>query len=420
MRIGRTLPPAAAPLRIGDFLYGLCGILAGQGALRRFESQLREHFGAKHCFLVSSGKAAFTLILLALRELHPDRDEVLIPAFTCYSVPSSIMRAGLRVRLCDLRPDCLDLDPAQLSAALSPAAASRVLAVVPTHLFGFVADVAGACRLAPGAVAVVEDSAQAMGESSGAGKAGARSDAVFLSLGRGKALSLVEGGVILTDRDDLARELDGLVGRLPRYGLLRTLGTIVKAAAIVLLMRPGLFWLPRGLPFLKLGETLYEPHFPMLRMSSFQAGLARNWRARLEASRQARSSHVQRWIASLDAAGLRSSEFLRGQRPALLRFPFGISNQTRRDRLLRESIRRGLGVAPAYPTSIDAIPELRGSFGGGAYPVAASCARELVTLPTHEYLTQADVARLGELVARVMRTDVPEPAREGGAMVEQR
>jgi dTDP-4-amino-4,6-dideoxygalactose transaminase len=121
MRIGRTLPPAATPIGIRDIASGICGIVAGQQELDRFQGELKEHFGVKHCFLVSSGKAALTLILLALKELSPDRDEVLIPAFTCYSVPSSIVRAGLRIRLCDLHPDCLDFDFVQLSAMLSEA-----------------------------------------------------------------------------------------------------------------------------------------------------------------------------------------------------------------------------------------------------------------------------------------------------------
>jgi len=175
-------------------------IFRGQQELTRFEAQLKEYFGVKHCFLVSSGKAAFTLILLALKELAPGRDEVLIPAFTCYSVPSSVVRAGLRIRLCDLRVDSLDFDFAQMSAMLSEApppqtdtraavgasdspveirdladssgsSIKRVLAVVPTHLFGYPADVARLRKLNrdPG-ITIVEDAAQAMAKQEKKGK----------------------------------------------------------------------------------------------------------------------------------------------------------------------------------------------------------------------------------------------------------
>ena len=110
MHIGRTLPPAASPIYPRDILSGIKRGFSGKKELNRFESELKEYFGVKHCFLVSSGKAALTLILQALKDMHPERNEVLIPAFTCYSVPSAIVRAGLKVRLCDIKPDTIDFD----------------------------------------------------------------------------------------------------------------------------------------------------------------------------------------------------------------------------------------------------------------------------------------------------------------------
>ena len=118
MHIGRTLPPAASPIYPRDIISGLKGLLCRQQELERFRSELKEYFGVKHCFLVSSGKAAFTLILQALRDIHPDRDEVLIPAFTCYSVPSSIVRAGLKIKLCDIDTETLDFNFNQMKEIL--------------------------------------------------------------------------------------------------------------------------------------------------------------------------------------------------------------------------------------------------------------------------------------------------------------
>jgi perosamine synthetase len=397
MRIGRTLPPAAAPIGMGSLVSGFAGMLGGRRELDRFERELKEHFGVKHCFLVSSGQAAFTLILRAIKERSPGRDEVLIPAFTCYSVPASIVRAGLRIRLCDVRPDRLDFDYAQLSTIPT----AKVLAAVPTHLFGLPADVAGLRKLLrdPG-VAIVEDAAQAMGEGSEGGKLGTLGDVGFFSLGRGKALSCVEGGIILTNRDDIAEGLSGILPRLPRYGLASLLTLIIKAAALMLLIRPGLFWLPRSLPFLKLGETLFDPSVPIRRMSSFQAGLARHWRKKLEELREVRSRNVTRWIAALDAAGQKES-LLNGRSLGLPRLPIRIRDARARESLLRESAGRGLGIMPVYPTSIASIPKLKGTFGD-AFPAADRCARELVTLPTHAYLTEDDVCRLGRLVSRAL------------------
>ena len=246
------------------------------------------------------------------------------------------------------------------------------------------------------------DAAQAMGETREERKVGTHGDVSFFSLGRGKAFSVVEGGVILTNRDDLAERLNGFIGRLPRYGLLPLLNVMLKAAALMVLIHPRFFWVPRSMPFLKLGETLFEPHFPILRMSSFQAGLARNWRAKLEILRDVRKKKVNRWIALLEPSRIHGSHFLTGQVLGLLRFPLRISDKKKREALLRESARRGLGIMPVYPTSIDAIPELKGKIGCGAFPFAERCARELVTLPTHGYLTEDDVTKLSRLISRVL------------------
>jgi perosamine synthetase len=433
MRIGRTLPPAAAPIAVRGIVSGICGVVHGQKELDRFRSELKEHFGVNHCFLVSSGKAALTLILLALKDLFPGRDEVLIPAFTCYSVPSSIIRAGLRIRLCDLHSDGLDFDFAQLSAMLSDVSplreadtstydgiqdspgevsgaadgpkdsTKRLLAVVPTHLFGFPADVPRLRRLArdPG-ITVVEDAAQAMGETWKGRKLGTLGDVSFFSLGRGKAFSIVEGGVILTDRDDIAEKLKHLMASLPSYGSWELLDLFLKAAALLLFLHPLLFWVPRSMPFLKLGETLFEPHFPILRMSSFQAGLARNWRAKLQELQDGRKKNVNRWIAVLEALGIHGLHFQNHQGLGLIRFPVRVSDVEKREYLLRESAGRGLGVMPVYPNTIDGLPELKEHMEAQKFPVAESCAREFVTLPTHDYLTQKDVVEISRLLSRAL------------------
>jgi perosamine synthetase len=405
----------------------------GRRELERFSSELRECFGVKHCFLVSSGKAAFALTLLALKELFPERDEVLIPAFTCFSVPSSIVHAGLKVRLCDLHPDGLDFDFAQMSEILHETASARdadarpadgngplardsldasgdsggrrhaLLAVVPTHLFGFSSDLSRLrAMVRDPRVTIIEDAAQAMGEARDGRRLGTLGDVGFFSLGRGKAYSVVEGGVILTDRDDIARGLDRLIQRLPRYGLLSLLALICKAVALAVFMRPRLFWMPKSLPFLRLGETLFDPRFPICKMTAFQAGLARNWRDKVEKLKDARSRNANRLIAVFEPSRIHGSPFLKGPLPGLLRLPMRVSDRKRRELLLRESAASGLGIMPTYPTSIDAIPELKGEIGDGSFPVAERCAGELVTLPTHGYVTEEDVSKLGRLVSRVL------------------
>jgi dTDP-4-amino-4,6-dideoxygalactose transaminase len=238
-----------------------------------------------------------------------------------------------------------------------------------------------------------------MGETWQGRKLGTLGDVGFFSLGRGKAFSAVEGGVILTDRDDIAAALRRRIDSLPGYGPRKLAGLILKAAAITCFSHPALFWIPRALPFLRLGETFFEPEFPMLKMSSFQAGLTARWRTRLQEIRDARRSNVQRWSAILGEGASRAGPALEPPFLALLRLPLRIRDAQKRKALLHESARRGRGVMPSYPGSVNHIPQLNGTLPAQSLPIAESCAREIVTLPTHGYLTEKDVAAIRRLLA---------------------
>src|SRR5262245_37855451 len=85
--------------------------------------------GASAVTFFPSGRAALSE---AVRHAAtPGRDEILIPAYTCWTVPASVVRAGLRVRIVDVDPVALDVDPGALAAAPT----DRLAAAVAAHLF---------------------------------------------------------------------------------------------------------------------------------------------------------------------------------------------------------------------------------------------------------------------------------------------
>lgn len=391
MRFARTIPPAASPLSLGNIGTGVQGLLAGGKATQRLESELKDYFGVKHCFLVSSGKAALTIILQALHAIFPEKDEVLIPAFTCFSVPSAIKHAGLRVRLCDMGPNSLDFDFAQLTDIIkrAPGDKSRILCVVPTHLFGVPADIKRLRELSNGVdLVVVEDAAQAMGGEWHGQKLGALGDVNFLSLGRGKSLSAVEGGIILTNRDDIGEAIRAQIAPIAPYGPIAIVKLVIMSLILKTFLHPSLFWFPNLLPFVKLGETIYEPVFPVQKMSAFQAGLLHGWQKKLHGLQVVRKEKVRRYVAVLQGnllAGTKDNAL-----PDLIRFPFCIENSATRAVILGQSVREGLGIMASYPTPVNEIEELQGDFAGQSFPVAKKLSDQLVTLPIHPYVAEQD------------------------------
>ena len=137
MRIGRTLPPTAAPVGCHEVLAGAAGLIAGNRSFDRLAAEIRAELGVDRVFLVSSGKAALTLTLSAIASLSPARRNVVIPAFTCFSVPAAVLQAGLQPVVCDVDVETFDFDYAQLASLLD----EHMLCVVANHLFGIPAAV---------------------------------------------------------------------------------------------------------------------------------------------------------------------------------------------------------------------------------------------------------------------------------------
>ncbi|MEN6488423.1 MAG: DegT/DnrJ/EryC1/StrS family aminotransferase [Smithella sp.] len=411
----------AAPISLRDFISGVEAVINGHNRLNDFESELKAHFGVKYCFLVSSGKAALTVILKALHEIHPDRDEILIPAFTCYSVPSAVVRAGLKVRLCDIGEGTFDFDYKKLASILSRSdqspkktdltqevnhacqsakskADSRLLAILPTHLLGIPSDVNRIrSMLNDPSVTIVEDAAQAMGESCQCGKLGTLGDVSFFSLGRGKMFCTVEGGIILTSRDDIAASLNHQIKSIPPCNSIALLRLILYGLALLLFLNPFLFWLPSSISVLKLGQTIFDPEFAVYRMSSFQAGLATRWLLRLRTLHEYRAQLVRIWKALYHkhTDGTHHASLI--QNSALIRYPLIISDTMKRDSILYDSKHRGLGISKLYPDAISAIDSLKFT-NGEDYHVARKLAASLITLPTHHYVCNKDVAKIKAIV----------------------
>jgi dTDP-4-amino-4,6-dideoxygalactose transaminase len=395
IRIGRSLPPAAAPIPLKEVLQALPSCFQNDVVDPDFVKEIKQDFGQKFCLPVSSGKAGLVMILEALHILHPDRDEVVIPAFTCYSVPAAVKKAGLKVRLCDTGNGSLDYDKVHLAKIINQHE-SKILCVLITHLFGCPADFDGIKAIVGDTIPLVEDAAQAMGEEKNSKKLGTQGNAGFFSLGRGKALSTIDGGIVITNQDDIGYELIRLSKKLNRFTVSDKIKLAVKTIFTTLMQHPVVFWLPKSMPFLRLGQTIYEEDFPMCLMSSFQISLTHNWRKRLQRHQKARRENINFWQAvSLQNSFVMCKESKPGN---LVRLPVLVSSAEDRDKFCQTSNEKGCGIMPTYPTAINYIPQISGEFAGQFFPNAQYLAEHLLTLPVHEYVRDLDRTKILDIL----------------------
>ncbi|MCP4267534.1 MAG: aminotransferase DegT [Candidatus Brocadiaceae bacterium] len=373
------IPPSAAPIYLKDIVNGIKGLLQTYDYLSIFREGLKEHFHAKNVFLVSSGKAAITIILNALfrNADNANKDEVIIPAYTCYSVPASIIKAGLKVKLCDIDKETLDFNYSLLSDAIT----ERTLAIIPCNLFGIPSDIKKMYSIIAGRkIYVIDDAAQAMGISTDGRMAGTRGDIGLFSLDRGKNLTTVEGGIIITDRADIAGEVEKILSTLDGYTKSSQLILLIKAIIISLILRPFLYWIPANIPGLGLGKTLYPTQFLIKYMSNTQAGLAWNWQEKLTKFNIIRKENTKYYYEELYNVQ-KISCLNESSEVTYNRFPVVMNNfeEIQMDKMSR------LGISKMYPDSIDHIPELN-YHNIDSCPVAFAVSKKLLCLPSHIYI----------------------------------
>ena len=367
----------------------MAGLVAPVRARQRFEDELRSHFGVTHVFLVSSGTAALALALKALRLLS-DRTEVVIPAYTCFSVPAAVLCAGLRPRLCDVNPETFDFDRECLERAVT----SSTLCTVTHHLFGIRSDVEATRRFcqARGAM-VVEDAAQALGNEYQGQKLGTTGDVGIFSLGRGKTITCGSGGIIVTKSALIAAAIDEQYEMLPEPTVTDSISDLVRLIVLMLFIRPRFYWIPAALPWLHLGETIFPETIPLARLSGMKAGVLRRWRTRLAESARVRTEAAAYFGARLPV------QLPNGPVHPYLRLPIRLATRQDKERVCTLSKARGLGVSAAYPTPINEIPQIRSTFAHEQYPAARRVADTLVTVPTHQWLSPRDKRAIVDCLA---------------------
>jgi dTDP-4-amino-4,6-dideoxygalactose transaminase len=136
----------AEVLESGRFIFG--------PEVEAFEREAAAYLGVPHAVGVANGTDALVLALEAMGVGHGD--EVVCPAFTFYATAEAIARVGAVPVFCDIDPQTLNMDPADVANRLT----GRTKVIVPVHLFGRPAPLA---ELAALGVPLLEDAAQAFG-----------------------------------------------------------------------------------------------------------------------------------------------------------------------------------------------------------------------------------------------------------------
>ncbi len=173
---------------------------------QKFEHEFAQAVGAKHAFAVSNATEALHLACLALG-IGPG-DDVIVPSLTFVATSNAVLYTGAEVRFADvISPDELTISPEQIEKQITP----TTRAIIVMHYGGYPCRMQEILEIAHrNNLFVIEDAAHSPGASLLNVPLGTWGDVGCFSFFSNKNISTGEGGMVVTNREDIAEKISTL------------------------------------------------------------------------------------------------------------------------------------------------------------------------------------------------------------------
>jgi len=330
----------------GQFIHG--------PPLHEFETEMAAYVGVKHAIGCASGTDALLLAMMALG-VRPG-DEILVPDFTFFATAEMVALMGAVPVFVDVDERTYNMDAGDLKRKITP----RSKGVIPVSLYGQCAD----CEAVPG-LWMVEDAAQSFGALCGRHKSGTLTRVATTSFYPAKPLGCFgEGGAVFTSDDALASEIRCLLNQ---------------------------------------GQSQQYQHARIGingRLDTLQAAVLRVKLRHLDAELAARQRVAERYTARLEGAVV--TPFIKpGNRSVWAQYTVRVAN---RDEVREHLKSKGIPTAVHYPSPLHrqkAFAYL--GVSDASCPVSCKVSAEVMSLPMHPFLTDAEVDQVAEAIRQVAR-----------------
>ncbi len=179
--------------------------------VKSFEDEFASFCGTKYALACVNGSVALRLALIAC-QVKPG-DEVIIPPYTFIATSTIVLEANCVPVFVDIDPDTYNLDPSKIEAAIT----KRTKAIIPVHFAGQACDMDKLMAIAEKYnLKVIEDACHGHGAEYKGKKLGSIGDAGCFSFQSSKNLTCGEGGMVITNDENLYDMMNSLrnVGRV--------------------------------------------------------------------------------------------------------------------------------------------------------------------------------------------------------------
>lgn len=336
------------------------GMIAQGPKVAEFEQRFADYIGVKHAIAATNGTAALQVALMA--NCIQAGDEVIIPSFSFFATASCLLSVGARPVFADIDPETFNLDPQSAEAVIT----EKTKAIMPVHLYGQAADMPAFEALAKKyGLILLEDAAQSHGATLDGRFVGTWGTTGF-SFYPTKNMTTSEGGMMTTNDDAVAERarMARNHGMSQQYlhevvGFNFRMTDIMAAIGLVQLDELPTWTAKRNENARYYHENLKKVIKPVVRENA---------------------THVYHQYT--------------------IRVPEGVD----RDKAMQQIQEKGIGVRVYYPLPIHRQPVMQklGGYEHIKLPETEKATREVMSLPIHPLLTEAERERVVEVINEVI------------------
>ena len=202
--IGQTEVDAVAEVllsqRLSGFLAGPSEQFFGGPKIKELEAACEDYFDVEYCVAVNSWTSGL-FACVGAGDFEPG-SEVIVPPITMSATASAVLENDCVPVFADVDPETANIDPASVREQVT----DRTGAILAVHIFGYPAEMDALQEVADDeGLVLIEDAAQAIGATYDGEYAGTIGDIGGISFNIHKHIHTGEGGIVMTDDEELAR-----------------------------------------------------------------------------------------------------------------------------------------------------------------------------------------------------------------------
>jgi dTDP-4-amino-4,6-dideoxygalactose transaminase len=366
-------PPVGNPIRLSE------NIRHGKALFYPYKAQ---YYNSGTVSLAAAIKTAIKITKL-------DEPEIIVPAYGCPDILSAVIYAGAKPVFVDFEENRPWMNISQVEQKITRSTA----AIICVNFLGIAERITTIKKITNDRkIFIIEDSAQAMpacidGRSW-------NGDFVVISFGRGKPVNLLGGGAMLYKENSIKSYQDSFIA-IHKTSWYKSAAYRLKAKLYNKIINPRFYIYLQYIPFLDIGKTKYKPirsmdGFDEYRLSILNDNIEAYCNKSVERQLKVHeiiNSYVRKKYNLIDL----TIECLHDLNIPLLRYPLLIDSSSR-DELYSELCKQGLGASRLYPTVLpNYLKDDMKHISQDDYPCAYDFSCRILTLPTHQGITETDI-----------------------------